>query len=193
MWTPQRVQTRHVNVQNGTISLSHVPILPTPSINIFWKKKAVDPSTTVEETSIEKKLIDHLVKNIGVIWVQRRDFFVQPLQDQESSCIDQSFLCVCIALPYMKWYTVRIQLRFHDLLEGVSRIYPPRVVANHLRSASQFSSRDELRTTTLVSKLSFWKLFRLLSWRAAWYMILVVSTFRYAISTPMGNPGVIGT
>lgn len=66
-------------VKTGNLPLTHVP--GEPSVTISWRNTTADPKERTDMKALVAKLKEHLMINQGVIWIQRRDSFDQPLND----------------------------------------------------------------------------------------------------------------
>jgi hypothetical protein len=68
-------------IKTGNLPLTHVP--GEPSVAISWRNTTADPNERTDMKALVEKLKEHLMVNQGVIWIQRRDSFDQPLNDGE--------------------------------------------------------------------------------------------------------------
>jgi hypothetical protein len=78
-----------LRIKPGNLPLSHVP--GEPSVTISWRNTTIDPNDRTDVKSLVAKLKEHLMVNQGVIWIQRRDSFDQPLNDGEVTNSEELF------------------------------------------------------------------------------------------------------
>ena len=75
--------------KTGNLPLTHVP--GEPSVTISWWNTPADPNERTDMKALDTKLKEHFLVNQGVIWIQRRDSFDQPLNDGEDTNSEELF------------------------------------------------------------------------------------------------------
>jgi len=76
-------------IKTGNLPLPHVP--GEPSITISWRNSTTDLNDRTDIKALVAKLKEHFTVTQGVIWIQRRDSFDQPLNDGEDTNSEELF------------------------------------------------------------------------------------------------------